>query len=994
MKKLTAMLAAVAVMTGISCQTVTFAAFNDVADNNPYRKAITTLSKLSVINGFEDGTFKPDNSVTRAEFSTLVVNMLNLQNQSYANYTFADSSEHWAKNYIQTGYNLGIIAGFEDGTFRPDEPVTYEQALKMIDCTLGYDSLAQNRGGWPTGYIQQASELGLDKNVSGITYTANAPRGIVAQTLYNALEVEMYESNGYSWVKTEKTLLNDYLKVKELKGTLVGVEDTVTADCTHNLLEGEMDIKSSSGEEYVITYTSMTENISDIKKYLGNTITVYYRQPTSKDQRMLVIIDDETTKNTAYELRYDEIDSYSNNTLKYFEDNSSKAKTLKFREEDFTVRYNGKLVDEKDNVPVKNKANNTVENVSRDKALELWLNPDTDYSIYGTVKLTDSSNNSSINMIQIYDYQTMVAYAAPSTSDYRVTDKLVTGNSLLLDPQAANYTYTITKNGEEIPATSIAANDVILYAESLDQSVLTLLVSNKNVKGSISSMSSDGKTMNIGGTSYEVSPKCVSYVKDKHGKDLKSGVSGTFYLDALGTAVFATVEQTAVAPYAYIANAYLAENEDGKAYLSVYSTSTSGNVSSYPVKDKVKFNGSTINSELVLDKLEASSSYANPDEDLASKIYGANKTVNITPYSQPARITIKNGTITEIVTMEADELQSQNEDNEKLVRCKELDQYRYSSNGFVLDNKTAFTVNSSTIVLCPPADRSQRDKYAKKTPSGAFSSGDSYYVEAYDINSSKVAGLVILYGSDGTLTKVKKDTDFSVVAKLPETTYDDDHDKSILQLEVFAGTASAAKVWKTFDDKEFRDVQVGDVIQFSYDSDQFAQERINNIRYSDIEEILDGKTYDGKKFNWQEEQTPSEDNNYQSYKFDYRFKKAGTDEDEIYNSTSLGSVPYSRACMYNVSQVLLDDKKLYVTKNGFDSNEDLDDSDYEEINIQSSTKIVRMNDSGDEISKFVQDTTTPLTINDFKDAKNYGINCSKILVCSSKNNAKLIVIYQ
>ncbi len=98
--------------------------------------------------------------------------------------------------------------------------------------------------------------------------------------------------------------------------------------------------------------------------------------------------------------------------------------------------------------------------------------------------------------------------------------------------------------------------------------------------------------------------------------------------------------------------------------------------------------------------------------------------------------------------------------------------------------------------------------------------------------------------------------------------------------------------------------------------------------------------------------------------------------------------------MYNVSQVLLDDKKLYVTKNGFDSNEDLDDSDYEEINIQSSTKIVRMNDSGDEISKFVQDTTTPLTINDFKDAKNYGINCSKILVCSSKNNAKLIVIYQ
>ena len=64
-------------------------------------------------------------------------------------------------------------------------------------------------------------------------------------------------------------------------------------------------------------------------------------------------------------------------------------------------------------------------------------------------------------MIQINNYDTIVAYATPTTKDSRITDKLVTGNYLILDPQASDYTYTITKNGSEIPVTSIAANEVI-----------------------------------------------------------------------------------------------------------------------------------------------------------------------------------------------------------------------------------------------------------------------------------------------------------------------------------------------------------------------------------------------------------------------------------------------------------------------------------------------------------------------------------------------------
>lgn len=999
MKKIIAMLTTVMLLAGTMCQSSVFAAFNDVEDSNAYKKAITTLSKLSVIDGYEEnGTqlFKPDNPVTRAEFTKLIVFMLGYQNLTYSSCNFNDvSADHWARNYIQTAYNMGIIAGFDDGSFQPDSPVTYEQALKMVVCTVGYDEHAQQLGGWPDGYIQEANALSLTDKVTGTSYQSGAPRGVIAQTLYNALEIEMYENNGFEWKKTEKTILNDYLKVKKLKGTLIGVGDYVTEDCTTKPLEDEMIIMDMSGEEYSINYKSFTDSILDVSQYLGHTLTVYYRQAGSNDDRILVTIDDETTKNTEYELNYDDIRSFSGNTLKYYE-TETKTKTVKFKDTDFTVRYNGKLVSIDDTITLTNPNTKLEESFTRQEALEKWLNPETDYSIYGTVTLTDNSSDGTIDMVQIYNYQTMVAHTAPTTADYRITDKLVTGNYLILDPEGIGYTYTIKKNGSEIPVTSIAANDVILYAESLDKSVYTLLVSNKTVKGSISALNSTRSQLTIDGTAYNIGNQCEAYIKDKDGKELKTGASGTFYLDAFDTAVYGTLQQSVTIPYGYIANAFIEFEGGEKAYITV---ATTGNADSYPLKDRVKYNGKTINSINALDYLKESAAYANDDADMASEIYGAGKNPTITEYSQPARVTVTNGVVTEIVTATSDEVQTQNDDKEQIVKCKELDKYTYSSNSFTSAGKTAFSVNSSTVVLCVPSDRTQKSKYTKKTVSGAFTSGDSYYVEAYDISSSKIAGLVILYGNDSSLTNVKKDTDYSIVASLPEGIYSDAADSNVLQFDVYNGSSTTTKSWTTFDDREFSDVQVGDVIQFAYDSDNLAQGRINVISFADIADVLDGNsTYNNQLYSWEEEQSPSESNNYQKFKFDYRFKKPDTDEDELYTSSSLGTVPYSRACMYNVSQVLEDEKKLYVTKNGFTEDENgiyqLDDSDYEEITITSSTKILRMEDERDEISRYAAGTTTPMAITDLKDAKNYGSECSKILMLSSRGTAKMIIVYK
>ncbi len=67
MKKITAILTSLIMTLSVICQTSVFAAFSDVGDDNTYKDAITTLTKLKVIDGYEDGTFKPDGRITRAE---------------------------------------------------------------------------------------------------------------------------------------------------------------------------------------------------------------------------------------------------------------------------------------------------------------------------------------------------------------------------------------------------------------------------------------------------------------------------------------------------------------------------------------------------------------------------------------------------------------------------------------------------------------------------------------------------------------------------------------------------------------------------------------------------------------------------------------------------------------------------------------------------------------------------------------------------------------
>ncbi|SHH39107.1 S-layer homology domain-containing protein [Caloranaerobacter azorensis DSM 13643] len=199
-------------------------------EGTKYEDAVARLTALGVLNGYPDGTFRPNNSITRAEFTAAVIRTLNLKAAADAAKgatQFTDvPADHWASGYINIASKLGYVNGMGDGTFAPNAPVTYEQAVTLIMRALGYKPAAEDRGGYPLGYLALADEKDVTDGVDGVIGLA-APRGIVAQLLDNSLDVKMMVQTGYGDLKqyeeSDKTLL-DKLGLSTVEAQVVSVD--------------------------------------------------------------------------------------------------------------------------------------------------------------------------------------------------------------------------------------------------------------------------------------------------------------------------------------------------------------------------------------------------------------------------------------------------------------------------------------------------------------------------------------------------------------------------------------------------------------------------------------------------------------------------------------------------------------------------------------------------------------------------------------------------
>lgn len=108
--------------------------FADVGEDMWCNTAVSTLSAMGIINGYDDGNFYPNASITRAQFATIAARFDAAGNTTGA--TFSDIYDHWAQREINVAYNNGWILGYSDGTFRPNQNITRAEAITMINRVL------------------------------------------------------------------------------------------------------------------------------------------------------------------------------------------------------------------------------------------------------------------------------------------------------------------------------------------------------------------------------------------------------------------------------------------------------------------------------------------------------------------------------------------------------------------------------------------------------------------------------------------------------------------------------------------------------------------------------------------------------------------------------------------------------------------------------------------------------------------------------------------
>jgi hypothetical protein len=181
--------------------------FNDTV-NHSNADAIEVLNTLGIVNGYSEDEFGPDDELTRAQICAIMVRAMTDDISKTYNDTFTDVPyNHYFRAEIDTAYHMGIMNGYGDGKFGPDDFVNYNGMITIMLNALGYNSKILP-GSWPENVQKYADKLGFTEGLTITDYTANCTRANACQIIYNAFHKNLVNHNGLAFIETNTTFLN------------------------------------------------------------------------------------------------------------------------------------------------------------------------------------------------------------------------------------------------------------------------------------------------------------------------------------------------------------------------------------------------------------------------------------------------------------------------------------------------------------------------------------------------------------------------------------------------------------------------------------------------------------------------------------------------------------------------------------------------------------------------------------------------------------------
>lgn len=511
-----------------------FAENTDTAEDNTEKAVFTypeyeILKYIGALDGFED--YSADALITKGDFLKILMKAtgMNYDLSPEDKIQFYDvQSESEFSSVVSTAYSKGIIKGNGDGTLGVNKNLTLEEAAAMALRAIGYETAAENAGGYPTGFNSIAFGEGLMDNVTasvGGLLTLDSSVILV----YNMMNMDLMTINSTGDYSTDegKTLMNSVFDIYMTEGIVEenGYSNIYTGQKNENgylVVNGEM---YKTDERY-------------FRSYLGYNAKIYYEE--DNNERHIIYVG--VKRNSIKSLDISDVADFTAKEVVYYD---KTKKTLRLAD-DVIVIYNGGLL----------------------KLLEKG----TDIPINGTMELIDNNRDGRYDVVNIESYKVVVV------NDVNVSDGIIYDRYSMertVDTSKYESVEIYRKMGEKAGLSDVKKDDVLfVYADS-DFNCVRIIVSDDTVSFKVNTVSLESSDSNRyytvtdkDGNTYKTG---FEFIENEGLGAIKSGTEYEFLLDPSGkiASIKASVNETM--KFGYLCKWWLDDGKDSVC-LKIFTT--------------------------------------------------------------------------------------------------------------------------------------------------------------------------------------------------------------------------------------------------------------------------------------------------------------------------------------------------------------------------------------------------------------------------------------
>ncbi len=667
----------------------------------------------------------------------------------------APAEEMWKAAY-ETLRGLGYV----DFDIVYTGGISFDAALRTLVNALGYKRFADMRGGTDDAYIQTASECKITRKFPNDRNAALtiADAAALIEDSTDASAYIYYNNDDYEYID----VLEYYKDIYEITGVVEAVSD-------NSISSGAVIENGIRIGDYLLA-----TDRNDLYDYLACKAEAYYRQEESGDRTLVYIT--YHSSNEIMKIEGYDIDSYENDRIYYYQNGNAKRKAV----------LSPKAKEVLNGFPPKPVTAEDFENC--------------DY-----IKLVDNNNDGQYDVVFIYKYDIMVVKRVSESNDmiYGLYNDIENG-SLKVDFDSNNLEMT-DRMGNPVEAYYITEDSVLSVAKDIETGRMKIIVSNLMYEGTVKSTRSGDTyydaTVNFEDRTYTYSTNFKYY---KGGKAIRNNNKYTVYLDYRGRIAGYDLVKEDEIQYGFLIRAWL-DNDTDEESAVVKLFPYTGDMGNFTIRRKAKIDGDVCNSaSAMIACLRAAANYQDATLKAIDSSYTGMDYYNDNIVYVRVPVMYKQNEDGEITYIDTP-YHGENENPEKNDVFHDNTMTMYSDfskrtdsvspGGMYLRNTLAFNndnsnnvaINSDTKVFVVPvsndtSDISDEDQYIKTNL--AYFDDWKYYpetgaqytianrLEAYNVNESRAAGVIVYYTSNAA-PEIDKKVPLTVVDKVIDAVNDE-----------------------------------------------------------------------------------------------------------------------------------------------------------------------------------------------------------------------------